>query len=143
MFNAFLVEVCCFLSFNHEIPYMLTWIFWKIPSPYFPFSLPRPALCCMSACNRFSWGEGNYIHSHHIFTTITTFFHYHHSIFIPFTIPKNFFPNDPLMHFTSCIDIHWHDSSRLRKGFLILSDALLCTLIAYDFQWSVWLQLLS
>ena len=83
-----------------------------------------------------SVGGGNYIHSHHIFTTIIPFFHYHHSIFIPFTIPKNFFSNDPLMHFTSCIDIHiGMIHNRLRKGFLTLSDDFLCTLTAYLFQW--------
>ena len=60
------------------------------------------------------------------------FFHCHHSIFIPFTIPKNFFSNDPLMHFTSCIDIHWHDSYQIEKR---LSYTQWCSLMHIDSLW--------
>jgi len=63
---------------------------------------------------------------------ITTFFHYHHSIFIPFAIPKNFFSNDPLMHFTSCIDIHWYDSYPIEKR---LSYTQWCSLMHIDSLW--------
>ena len=105
---------------------MLTWIFWKIPSPHFiSFSLPWPTPCCMRACNQFSLGGGTIV-------IITTFFHFHHSIFIPFTIPKNFFSNDPLMHFTSCIDIHWYDSYPIEKR---LSYTQWCSLMHIDSLW--------
>ena len=115
--------------------FLLCWLeyFWKIPSPHFiSFSLPWPTLCCMRACNRFSFGGGG-----GTIVIITTFFHYHYFIFIPFTMPKNFFSNDPLMHFTSCIDIH--------IGMIHKEKAFLCTMMLsmhinrLSFSVSVWL----
>ena len=115
------MEVCCFLIFNHAIPYMLTWIFWKIPSSCsFSFYDPRQ-VAWGHATN--SVGGGGELFSLHI--------RYHdstspplslHFFFISFTIHQHFFSNNTLLHFASYA--YWHVSYTLQKGFLMHIDSL-------------------
>ena len=111
---------------------MLTWIFWKIPSPcYISFHEP----CQVAWGHATNWVEGgdNYIHfhdsislPHYILTSLIQFLHHYHSIFshLPFTIHQHLFSNDTLLHFASYA---------ILACFINITKGL--SYAHYDFQW--------